>query len=188
MNISSEWKEKTLSSGVVVLYGPFPHGMYWDIMERALEEHPDPEVPMREIDTSFGEKEQIEDPDDPAYKLELEKARLARWNLLGEAALEFCIEIKGGLEPWEPIIQRIADKYTKDPAPDDELGRKTWFLAKFGLRTREDWKLIGKIQRFSQIDDEEVRRKAESFPGDVEGPEGDGADAPGPAEEHGVAV
>jgi hypothetical protein len=113
----------------------------------------------------------------------LEKARLARHNLLGEAALELCVEVKDGLEPWEPIIQRIAGKFATDPAPDDEIGRKAWFLAKYALRTVEDWKLIGKVQRFSQIDDEEVRRKAEAFPGKVEGPESNGADAPGAAEE-----
>jgi len=181
MQVGSEWKEQELSSGVTVLYGPFPHGLYFDVMGRALEEHPDPEPPTREIEVVDG-TEEVEDLDDPAYRAALEKARLARWNLLGEAALEMCVEVKGGLGPWEPVIQRIADKFSSDPLPEDPIGRKAWFLAKFAMRTRDDWKLIGKIQRFSQIDDEEVRRKAEQFPGDVAGPEGDGADAPGPAE------
>lgn len=180
MQVGSDWKEEELSSGVTVLYGPFPHGLYWDVMGRALEEHPDPEVPKKTIDVMDG-TEEIDDPDDPAYKAALEKARLARWNLLGEAALELCVEVKDGLEPWEPVIGRIASKFATDPVPEDEIGRKAWFLAKFAMRTPEDWRLIGKIQRFSQIDDEEVRRKAEMFPGDVAGPEGDGADAPGAA-------
>ena len=178
----SDWKEYECSSGVTVLYGPFPHGLYWDIMGRTLDEHPDPEPPKKTIEV-LGGTEEVDDPEDPAYLAQLNAARLARANLLGEAVLETCVEPKGGLDQYEPLIKRLEDKYVQDPAPEDETERRAWFLAKYVMRTTDDWKLIGKVQRFSQIDDEEVRRKAEQFPGDVEGPEGDGADAPGPAEE-----
>jgi hypothetical protein len=63
-----------------------------------------------------------------------------------------------------------------------------WFLAKYALRTKRDWDIVGKVQRFSQIEDEEVRKRVEFFRGDVAGPEGDGADAPGPAEGERVEV
>jgi hypothetical protein len=169
-----------LSSGVAVEYGPFPSGLYWDIMSRALEEHPDPEPPRKTIQVVTG-TEEVDDPEDPAYKAALEAARLARFNLLGEAVLDLCVEVVGGMEQYEPVVGRLARKYAKEPPPDDPAERKVWFLTKYAIRTREDWKLIGRVQRFSQIDDEEVRQRAEFFRGDVAGAEGAGADAPGAA-------
>ena len=177
-----DWKEFECSSGVTVLYGPFPYGMYWDIMSRALDEYPDPETPQKTIEV-LGGTEEVDDLEDPVYQAGLKAARLARANLLGEATLEFCVEPKGGMAQWEPLLKRLSDKYVSDPPPEDETERRAWFLAKYALRTEADWGIVGLVQRFSQIDNEEVRRKAEQFPGDVAGPEGDGADAPGPVEE-----
>jgi hypothetical protein len=177
-----ERREMTLDSGVKVRYGPFPSGLYFDIMARALDEHPDPEPPMKEIKVVDG-TEEVEDPDDPDYQQKLKVARLARYNLLGEAALDLCVEVVGGLEQYEPVIERIGKKYATDPAPDDPDDRKVWFLSKYGMSTRRDWDLIRKIQSFSQVEDEEVRRRVEFFRGDVAGAEGDGPDAPGAAEE-----
>jgi len=88
---TEEWRPFTTSAGVELRYGPFPSNMYWDIQARALEEHPDPEPPMKTIEV-FDGTEEIEDTDDEAYKAELAAARLARFNLLGEASLEFCVE------------------------------------------------------------------------------------------------
>ena len=176
----AEWKRLVFSSGVAVRYGPFPSGLYWDIMARALDEHPDPECPKKTVKVLTG-TEEVDDPDDPTYQAGLAKARLARWNLLGEAALEFCVELDGGLEQYEPTIGRLAKKYVKDPPPEDLVERKVWLLAKWAIRTPEDWKIIAKVQRFSQIEDEEVRQRAEFFPGEVEGAAGAGADAPGAA-------
>ncbi len=178
---TTEWKSLTFSSGVAVRYGPFPSGLYWDIMALALDEHPDPEPPKKAIKVVDGE-EMVDDPDDPQYQAELGKARLARWNLLGEAVLEFCVEPEGGMEQHEPTVARLAEHYVKDAPPSDPVGRKVWFLTKFAIRTAEDWKVVGKVQRFSQIEDDEVRQRAEFFRGDVAGTEGDGADAPGAAE------
>jgi hypothetical protein len=178
----SDWKEFELSSGVTVLYGPFAHGLYWDIMEKALDEHPEPEVPQKTIQVLNG-TEEVDDLENPEYVKAAAEARRAQFNLMADAVLELCVEVKGGMGPWEGTIERIAAKYSTAPPPDDPKERQSWFLKKYGLRTAEDWKLIGKVQRFSQIDDDEVRLRAEQFPGDVAGPEGDGAAAPGAAEE-----
>jgi hypothetical protein len=177
----SEWKEMELSSGVTVLYGPFPGNLYWDIMGRALDEHPDPEVPQKEIEVLLG-TEEVDDPDDPEYQKKLNEARLARFDMLGKAALELCVEIVGWPDEWAGAVASTA-KYATEKPPEDDGDRRVWFLHMYALRTREDWSVIGKVQRFSQIADEEVRQRAETFPGDVAGPEGDGADAPGPVEE-----
>lgn len=180
----SDWKEFELSSGITVLYGPFPAGMYWDIMDRALQDFADPEVPYRTIEV-LGGTEEIEDPEDPEYQKALLKARQAQNKLMANAVLDFCVEVKGGLGPWEDIIELIARKYASlsDPLPEDPRERQSWFLKKYAMKTADDWRLIGKVQSFSQIDDDEVRLRAEQFPGDVAGPEGDGAAAPGAAEE-----
>jgi hypothetical protein len=178
----SNWKEYELSSGVTVLYGPFPHGLYWDIMSALLEEFPDPEIPKKTIQVVTG-TEEIDDEENPEYQQALTEARLARWEKLRRASLDMCVEPKGGLEQYEETIARVGALYAREPAPAEPADRKVWFLMKYAFRTPEDWKLIGKIQRFSQIDDEEVRRRAEFFRRDLAGAEDPGADAPGPAEE-----
>ena len=180
----SDWKEMELSSGVKVLYGPFPGGLYWDIASRALEEHPDPEPPTKEIDVVDG-KETVGDLEDPAYKAALAVARNARYDVLGKAVLEMCVEPVGD---YEPTVRRLAERWVMDPPPEDLLDRKVWFLRKWALRTAEDWGIIGRVQRFSQIEDEEVRQRAEFFRGNVAGTKGAGADAPGPAEGERLAV
>ncbi len=171
----SEWKEIELSSGVRVRYGPFPGSLYWDIMARALEQYPDPEPPKKRVEVVDG-FEEVEDTENPDYKAALAKARLARAGVLGEAVLELCVEPVGD---WESIVQRLEKKWAKD-VPTDPTDRKVWFLSKYALRTPEDWQIISLVQRFSQIQDEEVARRAEFFRGDVAGPESPGTDAPGP--------
>jgi len=157
--------------GVELEYAAFPHGLYWDIMDEALKEHPDPDPPTVTIDVLDG-TEEMPDTKDPAYLGAMAKARRVRGDKVGNAALDLCVRVVGGIEQYEGDIEKAA-RYTKgDPPPDDPDERKTWFLAKVGLRTPEDWKLVGKIQTFSQIEDEEVSRKVDSFQGDVEGPEG----------------
>lgn len=182
--MTEEWKSFTTSAGVELRYGPFPSNMYWDIQNNALEQHPDPDPPMKEIKT-FDGTEEIEDVENEEYKAQLAAARLARFNLLGEASLEFCVEVVDW-DRWREKLPRIA-RYT-GTMPEDEDEQRVWFLAKYALRTRKDWDLIRLIQRFSQVEDEEVRRRVEFFRGDVEGDEDPGADAPEPAEGERVAV
>ena len=90
----SDWKELEFSSGVRVIYGPFPHGLYWDIMSKALDEYPDPEMPKREIEVLIG-TEEVDDDENPEYKAALNQARLARYGFLSEAALDLCVEVEG---------------------------------------------------------------------------------------------
>jgi len=177
----SDWKELEFSSGVKVIYGPFPQGLYWDIMSNALDEYPDPEVPKKEIEVLTG-TEEVDDLENPEYVAALNQARLARYGILSEAAFDLCVEVEGWPDEWTAAVKK-ASKYASDPPPEDPDELKVWFLTKYALRTTEDWKIVGFIQRFSQIDDEEVRRRAEFFRGDVEGAEDSGVDAPGPAEE-----
>ena len=177
----SDWKELEFSSGVKVIYGPFPQGLYWDIMSNALDEYPDPEVPKREIEVLIG-TEEVDDLENPEYVAALNHARLARFGVLTKAVLDMCVEVEGWPEQWESAVEKAA-QYSADPPPEDPDKFKVWFLEKWAIRTREDWKIVGKVQRFSQIDDEEVRQRAEFFRGDVEGAESPGVDAPGPAEE-----
>jgi hypothetical protein len=176
----TDWKELELSSGVRILYGPFPHGLYWDIMDRALREHPDPDPPRKTINV-LGGTEEVDDLEDPAYKADLERARLARYNEIGQAALDLCVEVVGWPDKWAATVDRLAGKYAASPPPDDPDERRVWFLTKYAIRTAQDWKVIGKIQRFSQIEEDDVRQRVESFPGDVAGAEGAGPDAPGAA-------
>ena len=177
----SDWKELEFSSGVKVLYGPFPHGLYWDIMSQALDEYPDPDVPKKEIAVLMG-TEEVDDLENPEYQAALTQARLARFSILTKAALDMCVEVEGWPEQWEPAAKKAA-QYSADPPPEDPDEFKVWFLERWALRTREDWKVVGKIQRFSQIEDDEVRQRAEFFRRNMEGAEDPGVDAPGPAEE-----
>jgi len=180
--VTEEWLEFQTSSGMKVLYGPFPFGMYWDIMEKGLDQFPDPPVPQKEIKVLDG-TEMVDDEDDPEYQVELKAAVFKRNNLLGQACLEFCVEPVGGMEQYEPLIQRMASEYVKDPVPENPTERKVWFLKRYAFRTATDWnEIIRRVQNFSQIREKEVRDRVEFFRGKMEGPEGDGADAPGPAE------
>lgn len=174
------WKPFTTSAGIDLLYGPFPGALYWDIMARALELFPDPDPPMKTIEVVDG-TEQVEDLDDQEYKTKLAQAQLERHGFMGEAMLEMCIKIV--TPDWEKIAERIADKWLKDPLPDNTEDRKVWFLGKYALRTPKDWEIYSKIRRFSQIEDDEVRQRTEFFRGDVAGDEGTGPNAPRPAEE-----
>jgi len=172
------------SSGVRVRYGPFPGSLYWDIMGKALDEHPDPEMPQKTIEV-LGGTEEVDNPDDPEYKKALRVARNARFDLVGKAALELCVDVEGWPGEWEAVTDRLINEYgakVNGKVPETDEDRRLAFLLKYALRTDEDWKIVGRIQRFSQIDDEEVRRQAENFPGDVAGAEGAGPDAPGAAE------
>lgn len=165
-----EWKSLELSSEVVIEYGPFPGGLYWEIQARALEEHPDPEPPRKKIETVDG-FEEIDDLEDPDYNLKLNAARLARFNLLGEAVLEFCVRIVSP-DNWEETVQRLATKYVKSQPPTEPTEKRVWYLANFALRTPQDWKIVRLVQRFSQVEDEEVARRVEFFRGNVAGSEG----------------
>lgn len=175
--MADNWKEHTFDSGVRVRYGPFPHGAYWDIMARALEEYPDPEVPMKTVEVVDG-TEEMEDWENEGYKAEKRIAELARAEMMVDATLEWCIEL---VEDFEPAIERLKKKWVKD-VPDDPIDRKVWFLRKFAIRTTDDWNIIAKCRRYSQIEDEEVADRAEFFRGEVAGSEGAGADASGAAE------
>lgn len=175
MEDKSSWKQMTMSSGVTVRYGPFPGSLYYDLMAKALEDHPDPEVPQKEIEV-LGGTEWVDDEDEPAYKAELRKARNARWDLVGKMALDLCVEVPGWESgEWKDVTDRLIDVYgakVDGKVPETDAERRMAFLLKYAIRTAEDWEIVRKVQRFSIIDDEEVRRQAESFPGDVEGAEG----------------
>ena len=125
----SEWKEIEFSSGVKALYGPFPQGLYWDIMSRALDEYPDREMPKREIEV-LGGTEEVDDDENPESLEALSQARLARYGILTQAALDLCVEVEGWPEQWEATLQRVATKYAADEMPEDPDERKVWFLTK----------------------------------------------------------
>jgi len=177
--VREDWKPFVTSAGVELRYGPFVAGMYHEIVARALELHPDPQVPRKSVDT-FDGPEDVDDPDEPGYKAALQAARLARASFLGEAALDLCVEVVDW-DAWRAQAERLARYVPGGKPPDDEQDLKVWFLARYALRTGDDWNLIRRIQSFSQIEDEEVRRRVEFFRRDVAGAEGAGADAPGGA-------
>jgi len=190
MNGKENWKTMVMSSGVTVRYGPFPGSLYYDLMAKAFEDHPDPEIPQKEIEV-LGGTEMVDDEDDPEYKTKLRIARNARWDMVGKMALDLCVEPVGWPEEWAEVTGRLIDVYgakVDGKVPETDAERRLAFLLKYAIRTADDWEIVRKVQRFSVIDDEEVRRQAESFPSDVEGAEGSGPDAPGPAEQHGVEV
>jgi len=181
---ADNWKAMKMSSGVTVRYGPFPGSLYWDVMAKALEEHPEPEVPQKEI-TVLNGTEMVDDTDDPEYKKQLREARNARLDLLGKAALEFCVEVEGWPDEWEAVTDRLVNEYgakVDGKVPETDVERRLAFLMKYALRTKKDWGIIGLVQRFSQIEEEDIRRQAETFPGDVAQHEGAGPDAPGVVE------
>jgi hypothetical protein len=157
--------------GVELEYAAFPHGLYWDIMDQALRDHPDPDPPMVEIEVLDG-TEMMPDEEDGDYLAGLAEAQRKRYNVLREAALDLCVRPKGGLEQHEPEIVKAAKYIRDEPPPEDPEERRFWWLKRLAIRTAEDARIVLKVQTFSQIEDEEVSRKAESFPGDVEGPEG----------------
>jgi hypothetical protein len=190
MSGKDNWKAMTMSSGVTVRYGQFPGSLYWDVMAKAFEDHPDPEVPQREIEV-LGGTEMVDDEENPEYKVQLQVARNARFDLVGKMALELCVEPVGWPDEWVEETDRLVNVYgakLDGKVPETDTERRLAFLMKYAIRTADDWEVIGKIRRFSQIEEEDVRRQAETFPGDVEEPESSGPDAPGAVEGDGMAV
>lgn len=163
----NEPERHELTSGVTVIVRPFPAGLFEKVQARGLREYPDP-IPPKKTITVLDGTEEVDDLDDPDYKEEVALSERKRNELLGEAVYDLCVEIEGGLDPWEPTIKKL-EKY-QGPFPEDPEDRKLEFLTSFGLSTAGDYELV-MTSAVSQtlITDPEVADRLQSFQPKVEG-------------------
>jgi len=178
-------EEYTASSGITVQVRPLPGGAYRKLQMRALEEHPDAVPPKKEIATAFNETETVDDLDDPAYQAAQAAAERARENIVGEAILEWCVDLD--LEPYRGQVARLEKQL--GPYPEDEHERRLRFLEDWVLRTDEDYREVTFLA-ISQalIDDKEVAERLRFFRRPLARDTDSKPDAPGPDGEVGVDV
>jgi len=178
-------KEYTATSGITVTVRPLPGGAYRRLQMRALEEHPDVEPPTREIDTAFGEKETIDDTDDPTYRAEQARVERDREEMVGEAVTDWCVDLD--TEAHAETIARLEKRLGAYPEDADE--RRIQFLSDWVFRTEEDWREVVFLA-ISQavVNDEEVAERLKFFRRQMAGDPGAEPDAPGPAGDDGVDV
>lgn len=177
-------EEYTATSGITVQVRPLPGGAYRKLQVRAMEEHPDAVPPKKEIPV-FDGTELVDDEDDPEYVAAQAAAEHAREQMVGEAILEWCVDLDLG--PHEATIARLERKLGS--YPKDEHERRVRFLEDWVFRTGEDYRDVTFLA-ISQalIDDKEVAERLQFFRREVAGDAGAEPDAPGAAEEVGVDV
>ena len=171
-----------LTSGVEVQALPMPGGAWERLQARAMELFPDPEAPKKEIKTSFGETEEVDDLEDPTYVAGKRRAESDRAEWTGKVA--FRRYIKVDLEQYEEIIKELDEDFG---LPEDPAERKLEFLNLYAIQTQADTStLMFHTMYGSILGDEEVAKRLDFFRRSLARGSGDDADAPGADEEDGL--
>jgi len=183
--VEVEWegpRTVRLTSGVEVEALPMPGGAWERLQGRGMELFPDPEPPMKEIKTSFGEMEEVEDLEDPTYLAGKRRAESQRSDWIGKVVLRRYIKVD--LEQYGKIIKELDEDFglSEDPAE-----RKLDFLTWYAIQTPADTStLMVHTVYGSVLGDEEVAKRLDFFRRALARSPGDEPDAPGTDEEDGV--
>ena len=183
--VEVEWegpRTVRLTSGVEVQAMPMPGGAWERLQARGMELYPDPEPPMKEIDTSFGEKEEVEDLEDTAYLAGKRRAENERSDWIGKVVLRRYIQVD--LEQYDEIVKELDEDFGLS---DDPAQRKLDFLTWYAIQTSADTSaLMVHTVYGSLLGDEEVAKRLDFFRRSLARGSGDDADAPGADEEDGL--
>ena len=171
-----------LTSGVEVEALPMPGGAWERLQARAMELFPDPEPKMKEIDTSFGEKEEVGDLEDPVYLAGKRRAESQRSEWTGKVVLRRYVKVD--LEQYAEIIKELDEDFGLSAEPEQ---RKLDFLTWYAIQTPADTStLMVHTVYGSLLGDEEVAKRLEFFRRSLARGSGDEPDAHGADEEDGV--
>lgn len=180
--IEVEEERYTFSSGVEVVFRPFPLGLKDKIEKQAKERFTKPIPPKQEIEVADG-KEVIDNEDDPDYLTALFEYDNEVKQYVAEKityfTMEFCVEILDWEEVWKKKLPRIKH-YIDFPEDGDEEDIKICFLESFAVTSERDYNACITIPlSLSLIDNSEVSKRIESFRSNMAGAESTEDEAPG---------
>ena len=171
-----------LTSGVEVQAMPMPGGAWERLQARGLELFPDPEPPKKEIKTSFGETEEVDDLEDQTYLANKRRAESERSDWVGKVVLRRYIKVD--LEQYEDIIKELDADFGLSEEPGQ---RKLDFLTWYAIQTQADTSTLMLHAMYgSVLGDEEVAKRLDFFRRSLARGSGDEPDAPGADEEDGL--
>jgi hypothetical protein len=162
------------TSGIKIWVRPIPSQLWRRVLAKVEKDHPYESVPKKTIKTVDG-TEQVDNPTDPHY---LEKKRAideARINDQGEAIIDYCVDVDGGIEQYDSKIARIESR-TDEAYPTDLEDRRIQFLTEYVIRSAGDWQfLFASAIGQTQVTDPEVSARMDTFRDNVAQPETNGA-------------
>ena len=175
------------SSGVKIWVRPIPPQLWRRLLAKVEKDHPYPPIPKRTIEV-LGGTEEVDDLTNPEYVAQKRAVDEARINDQGEALLDYCVDIDGGLEQYNSKITRI-EKRTDEKYPTDLEDRRIQFLNEYVIRSAGDWQFVfGSAVEQTQATDPEVSARMDSFRDNVARPETNGHSPSGTIEVERVAV
>lgn len=175
------------SSGVKIWVRPIPAILLRRLEAKINKDFPDPVPPKKTIKVLDG-TEEVEDLSNPEYVEAKSMANAKRIELQGEAILDFCVDLNGGIQAYESMIARI-EKHASEKYPTDLEERRIQFLSEYAIRTAGDWGFIWvtAIEQ-TQVTDPEVSKRMDSFRDKVSGDKTNGATPSSIDEVIGLAV
>jgi hypothetical protein len=167
-------ESRVCSSGVKIWVRPLPAILLRRLETKISRDNPDPTPPKKTIDV-LGGTEEIDDVNNPDYLEQQRLVNLKKIELQGEAILDFCVDVEGGIEAYADVIARI-EKRTDEKYPVDPDERRMQFLSEYVIRSGVDWQFVfASAVEQTQATDPEVSERMDSFRDKVARPETNGA-------------
>lgn len=175
------------SSGIKIWVRPIPSTLWRRVLAKVEKDHPYPPVPKKTIKVIDG-TEEVEDSTNPEYLAMKKAVDEARINDQGEAIIDYCVDVDGGIEQYDSKIARI-ELRTDEAYPVDTEDRRILFLSEYVIRSAADWQfLFASAIEQTQVTDPEVSARMDTFRDNMEGSKANGNAPSGPAKVKRVAV
>lgn len=166
-------ESRVCSSGVKIWVRPLPAILLRRLETKIGKDHPDPVPPKKTIEV-LGGTEEVDDTNNPEYLEQQRLVNLKKIELQGEAILDFCVDVEGGIEAYADVIARI-EKRTDEKYPVDLDERRMQFLSEYVIRSGVDWQFVfSSAVEQTQATDPEVSERMDSFRDKVARPETNG--------------
>ena len=155
-------ESRICSSGVKIWVTPLPADLLRRLQAKLEKDHPYPPVPKKTVEV-LGGTEEVDDINNPEYLTEKKAIDVIRLGEQGEAILDYCAEVDGGIGEYEAKISRI-EKRTGEDYPTDLDDRRIQFLSEYVIRSPSDWGFVfaSAIEQ-TQVTDPEVVTRMDSF-------------------------
>lgn len=169
---------RVCSSGVTIRVRPIPAILLRRLEAKINRDFPDPLPPKKTIEV-LGGTEEVDDLNNSDYIREKNEIALKRIELQGEAILDFCVDLEGGIEAYNAVIARI-EKRAGEAYPTDPDERRLLFLSEYAIRSGVDWQFVfASAVEQTQATDPEVTERMDSFRGKMARPKTNGHAPPG---------
>jgi len=169
------------SSGVRIWVRPIPALLLRRLEAKIAIDYPEPIVPKKTVEV-LGGTEEVEDLNNAEYQEAKSAINIKRIELQGEAILDFCVDLDGGIEAYASTIARI-EKQLGETYPTDLEERRILFLTEYAIRNGSDWGFVfaSAIEQ-TQVTDPEVSKRMDSFRDKVAQPKTNGTTPSSPNE------